>query len=48
MRELRIEVRETRVELRREIDDLRMLLLRIGGGMLIAQFGMIAALIARG
>lgn len=59
MRDLRTEIRDMRAEMRtemraesasirQEIADLRLMVMRFGGGLLIAQFGMIAALIARG
>ena len=46
--ELRREMNAGFAELRAEISSLRLMVMRFGGGMLIAQFGMIAALIARG
>jgi hypothetical protein len=52
IRELRGEMHtgftELRSEIRGEISGLRMSMNRFGGGLLIAQLGMIVALIARG
>jgi hypothetical protein len=48
IRELRAEMRVGFAEVRSEIAALRLMVMRFGGGLLIAQFGMIAALIARG
>jgi hypothetical protein len=48
IRELRMEMRTGFSEIRSEISALRLVVVRFGGGLLIAQFGMIAALIARG
>ena len=52
IRDLRVEVRETGAELRRDlggqIDALRVTLLRVGGGMLAGLVGVIAAVIATG
>ena len=46
--ELRGEMREGFAELRAEINSLRLIMIRIGGGMLIALLGVIAAVLARG
>jgi hypothetical protein len=48
IREFRVEVRAGFAEIRGELAALRLMVMRFGGGLLIAQFGMIAALIARG
>jgi hypothetical protein len=48
IRELRVEMRAGFAEVRSEISALRLMVVRFGGGLLIAQFGMIAALIAHG
>jgi hypothetical protein len=48
IRELRMEMRTGFSEIRSEISALRLMVVRFAGGFLIAQFGMIAALIARG
>lgn len=48
IRELRSEMGTGFKEVRAEIGALRATMIRFGGGMLIAQLGMIAALIARG
>ena len=48
MRELRTEMRTGFAENRAEIAALRLMVMRFGGGLLIAQFAMIAALIAGG
>jgi hypothetical protein len=48
IRELRVEMRAGFAEIRAELSALRLMVMRFGGGLLIAQFGMIAALIARG
>ncbi len=46
--ELRREMHAGFTELRGEIGALRQMIFRFGGGLLIAQFGMIAAILARG
>ena len=46
--ELRREMHAGFAELRAEISGLRLMVMRFGGGILLAQFGMIAVLIARG
>ena len=45
---VRTEMRDGFVALRGEIESLRLILLRVGGGMMIALLGVIAAIIARG
>lgn len=47
-RAMRTEMREESRTMTAQIDALRLMVMRFGGGLLIAQFGMIAALIARG
>ncbi len=42
------ELLELRREMQAGFSELRMTMIRFGGGLLIAQFGMIAALVARG
>jgi hypothetical protein len=46
--DLRGELREGFANLRGEINDLRLLMLRAGGGLMIAFVGVIAAILARG
>jgi hypothetical protein len=46
--DLRGEMREGFANLRGEINDLRLLMLRVGGGVMIALVGVIAAILARG
>ncbi|HEX2358635.1 MAG TPA: hypothetical protein VHH72_02330 [Solirubrobacterales bacterium] len=46
--ELRSEMGMLRSELGGQIEGLRMLLLRIGGGLIVALVGVIAAILARG
>jgi hypothetical protein len=48
MRDLRTDMNSGFAEVRSEISSLKLMLMRFGGGLLIAQFGLIAALIARG
>jgi hypothetical protein len=48
MRELRADVRAMRMDLSGQIDAVRVTMLRVGGGMIVALLGMVAALIARG
>jgi hypothetical protein len=48
IRYLRLETREGFAELRTEIGDLRLAMLRIGGAMIIGLIGVIAAILARG
>jgi hypothetical protein len=48
LRDLRAEMNSGFSDVRREIADLRGTMNRFGGGLLIAQLGMIAALIVRG
>jgi hypothetical protein len=48
MRDLRTDMNSGFAEVRTEISSLKLTVARFGGGLLIAQFGLIAALIARG
>jgi hypothetical protein len=48
MRDLRTDMNSGFAEVRTEISSLKLTVMRFGGGLLIAQFGLIAALIARG
>ncbi len=47
IRDLRSEMQAGFAEVRSEISTLRLTMMRFGGGLLIAQFGLIAALIAQ-
>jgi hypothetical protein len=42
------EMREGFAEVRGEINDLRLMMIRVGGGLMIALVGVIAAILARG
>jgi hypothetical protein len=46
--ELRGEMREGFTEVREEINDLRLVMLSVGGAMIVALVGVIAAILARG
>jgi hypothetical protein len=48
MRDLRTDMNSGFAEVRSELSSLKLMVMRFGGGLLIAQFGLIAALIARG
>ena len=48
MRDLRTDMNAGFAEVRTELSALKLMVMRFGGGLLIAQFGLIAALIARG
>jgi hypothetical protein len=48
IRDLRLETREGFAELRTEINDLRLVMLRAGGAMIVGLVGVIAAILARG
>jgi hypothetical protein len=48
VRDLRVEMRDMRVELTAEIAALRLMIMRFGGGMLVALIGVIAAILLRG
>jgi argininosuccinate lyase len=48
IRDLRLETREGFAELRTEINDLRSVMLRAGGAMIVGLVGVIAAILARG
>ena len=48
MRDLRTDMNSGFAEVRTELSSLKLMVMRFGGGLLIAQFGLIAALIARG